>query len=187
HADGVVPHEEDVRAVGAILYFALTGYWPHAEVAGPANLPDAVRDGNGMLAAPRQIRAGVPDHIDALPMALLDRRLQVPPIDVLAGELARLAGVPEVPYYQEPAAGYYADGYYPAAEAPAAAGPIRFTSSTDDSKPSGRKLIVGLAGLLAAAVIGLLVGVTWLTGSSSDRTTSPGAGGAASPTPSPTP
>src|SRR5690606_9506263 len=32
NADGPASPEEDVRAVGAILYFALTGYWPHPEV-----------------------------------------------------------------------------------------------------------------------------------------------------------
>lgn len=202
HADGAAPAEEDVRAVGAVLYFTLTGYWPHAEVAGPASLPDAMRDGNGVLAAPRQVRAGVPDQVDNLTMDLLDRQLSVPPIDVLAGELARLAGVPDVPYYQEPAAGYHPDGppgYYPDSEpgyypqpdgypqSERASGPIRFTSPADEphTKPTGRKLVLGLAGLLAAALVALLVGVTWLTGSS-PQGTGPGAGPPAS-TPSPTP
>ena len=66
--------ETDVRAIGGVLYFALTGHWPHAE-AGPSALPDAVRDGSGAIAAPRQVRAGVPAYLDDLTMDLLDRRL----------------------------------------------------------------------------------------------------------------
>jgi hypothetical protein len=167
HADGAAPYEEDVRAVGAVLYFALTGYWPHAEVAGPTSLPDAVRDNTGALAAPRQVRAGVPDHLDNLIMDLLDRRLPVPPADVLAAELGRLAGAPEVPYYP-PEAGFhpYQPAGYVAAGAETGSGPIRFTSPAEEPKamPSGRKLALGLSGLLAAALIGVLVGITWLTG-----------------------
>src|SRR6185437_160181 len=48
-------------AVAAVLYCALTGHWPHAE-AGATALPDAVRDPSGALAAPRQVRGGVPGH-----------------------------------------------------------------------------------------------------------------------------
>src|SRR5690349_18123929 len=58
-ADSADTTESDVRSVGGILYFALTGHWPHAEV-GASALPDANRDAAGTIAAPRQIRAGVP-------------------------------------------------------------------------------------------------------------------------------
>src|SRR5690348_10569418 len=51
--DESITHDSDVRAIGAVLYCALTGHWPRAE-AGPGSLPDAVRDATGALAAPRQ-------------------------------------------------------------------------------------------------------------------------------------
>lgn len=176
HADRAGSFEEDVRAVGALLYFALTGYWPHAEVPGPADLPDAVRDGTGALAAPRQVRAGVPDYLDNLIMDLLDQQLSLPTADVLAGELSRLETGPEGAFDTEP------DGY--SELDPAASGPIRFPSRTPDQpvKPSGRRLMIGLAGLLAAGLVGLLVGVTWLAGASDPGSSGPGAGpGGASP------
>lgn len=227
-ADGVAPGEEDVRAVGALLYFSLTGYWPHAEVAGPTSLPDALRDGAGALAAPRQVRAGVPDHLDNLTMDLLDRRLQVPPADVLAGEFARLDAHPDLPYVASPGPASYpgypgstppaeppyyphpyqsvpgapGPGYpappgagYPAAPGPGypepdtGSGPIRLTSPAEApaAKPSGRKIVLGLGGLLVIGVVGLLVGINWLTGSSPPENPSQAGSGAAATTPEPTP
>jgi hypothetical protein len=180
-ADGTAPPEEDVRAVGALLYFALTGYWPHSEVPGPNSLPDAFRDSVGALVAPRQVRAGIPDHLDNLTMDLLDRRLPVPAADVLAGELGRLDSLPEQPYYAE--SGETGMAYYPEPE-PArpvsGTGPIRFTPVSDQSpaKPSGRKIALGLAGLLVVGAIGLLVGLNLLTGSDSPPVNQGGAGGA---------
>lgn len=179
-ADGAAPAEEDVRGVGALLYFALTGYWPHAEVAGPTSLPDAMRDAAGALASPRQVRAGIPDHLDNLTMDLLDRRLPVPATEVLTGELARLDAQPElpgyppgfpeapgsVPPYQYAEAGYAGAGGYPDPDR-SGTGPIRFSSdpAAVAPKPSGRKIALGLSGLLVAGVVGLLVGLNWLTGS----------------------
>lgn len=186
-ADGTAPPEEDVRAVGALLYFALTGYWPHAEVAGPTSLPDAMRDSAGALAAPRQVRAGIPDHLDNLTMDLLDRRLSVPPADVLAGELGRLDSLPEQPYYAD--SGDPGMGYYGEPERPVSGpGPIRFTTAGEEApaRPSGRKIALGLAGLLVVGVVGLLVGLNWLTGDDSPEAapgSANGAGGTQSPTP----
>lgn len=184
-ADGIAPPDEDVRAVGALLYFALTGYWPHAEVAGPTSLPDAMRDSAGALAAPRQVRAGVPDHLDNLTMDLLDRRLPVPPADVLAGELGRLDSLPEQPYYAdagEPAMAYYAQPDHPHPEPPVSGGPIRFTTAADQApaKPAGRKIALGLVGLLVVGVVGLLVGLNWLTGDDPPEVNPGNAGGAPS-------
>ena len=124
--------ETDVRAIGGVLYFALTGHWPHAE-AGPSSLPDAVRDGSGAIAAPRQVRAGVPAYLDDLTMDLLDRRLALPPADVLAAELDRLdvAGRRAVPRRRGRAA---------------AVQPPRTRSSRPSRRPPGRKVAVGVAG-----------------------------------------
>ncbi|QSB14811.1 serine/threonine protein kinase [Natronosporangium hydrolyticum] len=192
HADGGSPSEEDIRAVGALLYFALTGYWPHAEVAGPASLPDALRDGDGVLAAPRQVRAGIPAHLDNLTMDLLDRQLPVPSAELVAAELTRLDTAPDAAYAPEPgrpalpgfygAADYrYQYGDQPGAPGPAphdlppepepdvSTGPIRFRAPAEDgaARPSGRRLLLGLGGLAAAGVVALLVGLAWVTGSPS--------------------
>lgn len=187
-ADGAAPAEEDIRAIGALLYFSLTGYWPHAEVAGPVPLPDAMRDPGGALAAPRQVRAGVPDFLDNLTMDLLDRRLAVPAAELLTAEFARLDA--------EPDGGYYAGGAGPGYHAGVAAepeqlpvpvsgsGPLRMSAdpAATTPRPSGRKIAVGLAGLLVIGVVGLLVGLNWLTGSSSDPGGGPDAGpGTAAP------
>ena len=218
-ADGTAPAEEDIRGIGGLLYFALTGYWPHAEVAGPASLPDSMRDGAGALAAPRQVRAGIPDHLDNLAMDLLDRRLPVPPAELLTGELARLDAQPELaPYGEVPpdspsqsadggsqdagyaAAGYgtldygtvgrttgYSDPGYQ--DTDRGTGPIRFSDTGQPTpKPSGRKIALGLGGLLVIGVVGLLVGLNWLTGSSPPEGNPGNAGGTTTtPQPSTTP
>ncbi|MFD0583434.1 protein kinase family protein [Dactylosporangium darangshiense] len=81
--DGATP-ETDIRAIGAILYCALTGYWPHAE-AGSYSVPDGVRDSSGALQSPRQVRAGVPAHLDSLVADLLNGELPLPSAESLAG------------------------------------------------------------------------------------------------------
>ncbi|TCB92034.1 serine/threonine protein kinase [Micromonospora zingiberis] len=153
--DGADSQESDVRAVGGVLYFALTGYWPHAEAPlrgataghGRAAIPDAVRDANGAAAAPRQVRAGVPAYLDDLTMDLLDGEIAPPSSDVLAAELARL-DVPDDDYLDN-------------------SGPLRFAAETGD-EPSplaaagGRKVALGIAGLLVVALVGLIIGITTL-------------------------
>ncbi|WP_406077855.1 protein kinase family protein [Micromonospora sp. NBC_00858] len=155
--DGADSQENDIRAVGGILYFALTGHWPHAEAPlrgataghGRAAIPDAVRDASGGIAAPRQVRAGVPAYLDDLTMDLLDAEIAPPSSDVLAAELARL----DVPAEEE----HYLDN----------SGPLRFAADTEE-EPSplaaagGRKVAVGIAGLLAVALVGLLIGISAL-------------------------
>src|SRR5258706_14699644 len=85
--DDAATPETDIRSIGAVLYCALTGHWPHAE-AGQTSVPDGVRDSTGALSAPRQVRAGVPTHLDALTADLLNPNLPLPPADALASELA---------------------------------------------------------------------------------------------------
>jgi hypothetical protein len=167
--DGADSQENDIRAVGGILYFALTGSWPHAEAPlhgataghGRAAIPDAVRDASGAIAAPRQVRAGVPAYLDDLTMDLLDAEIAPPSSDVLAAELARL---------DVPADDHYLDQDH--------AGPLRFAADTDD-EPSplaaagGRKVAVGIAGLLAVALVGLLIGISALGGDDKGAGTEP--------------
>ncbi|NJP30557.1 protein kinase family protein [Micromonospora thermarum] len=169
--DGDDSQESDVRAVGGVLYFALTGYWPHTEVPlrgataghGRAAIPDAVRDAGGAIAAPRQVRAGVPAYLDDLTMDLLDAEIAPPPSDVLAAELARL---------DVPADEHFLDN----------TGPLRFAAEAED-EPSplaaagGRKVAIGIAGLLAVALVGLLVGISAL-GGGDDRDRRPDAASA---------
>ena len=156
--DGEDSKENDVRAVGGLLYFALTGHWPHGEAPlhgataghGRAAIPDAVRDAGGAIAAPRQVRAGVPAYLDDLTMDLLDREIALPSSDVLAAELNRL-DVPAEEQFLEPA------------------GPLRFAADTGEeptplATTGGRKVTLGIAGLLAVALVGLLVGISVLGG-----------------------
>ncbi|MEH1164916.1 protein kinase family protein [Micromonospora sp. CPCC 205539] len=160
--DGADSQENDIRAVGGVLYFALTGHWPHAEAPlrgataghGRAAIPDAVRDAGGAIIAPRQVRAGVPAYLDDLTMDLLDAEIAPPSSDVLAAELARL---------DVPADEHYLDN----------SGPLRFAADVED-EPSplaaagGRKVAIGIAGLLAVALVGLLIGISALGGGDKD-------------------
>ncbi|GLH95237.1 protein kinase family protein [Phytohabitans aurantiacus] len=177
-ADSADTSETDIRAIGGVLYFALTGHWPHDEVS-PSNLPDAVRDGSGAIAAPRQARAGVPAYLDDLTMDLLDKRLALPAADVLAAELARLDTAGDEPYYED-------------------AGPLRLLGSgssgqgaavarnaPETTRPAGRKIAAGVAGLLAIAIVGLLFGMSALGGGDDSDAGATPAGNGTSVSPAP--
>jgi hypothetical protein len=150
-ADGSATVEGDIRAVGGVLYFALTGHWPQTE-AGRTALPDAIRDASGAPASPRQNRAGVPDYLDQLTMDLLDPQVAPPTAEVLAAELGRLDNAGDEQFFYDN-------------------GPLRFT---DDDRPeptrrSGKKMAIVSAGLAVIAVIGLLVGISLMGGNGSDN------------------
>ncbi|GAA0451015.1 hypothetical protein Ade02nite_75890 [Paractinoplanes deccanensis] len=143
-ADSADSVETDIRSVGGILYFALTGHWPHAE-AGASHLPDAARDAAGNPAAPRQIRAGIPAYLDDLTMDLLDRRVAAPEADALAAELARLDASEEE----------YED-----------VGPLRFAqNTTTEPSRSTSKIFLGVAALVVIAAVGLVFGIRAITSS----------------------
>ncbi|WFE25658.1 protein kinase family protein [Solwaraspora sp. WMMD791] len=177
-ADGSDTYETDIRAIGGVLYFAMTGHWPHHE-AGVTALPDAVRDTTGAVVAPRQLRPGVPAYVDDLTMDLLDPRLALPSSEVLAAELSRLDAATEEHYLDS-------------------VGPLRFTASTDESgepaQASRRKIAAGIAGLVVIAVTGLFFGISALGGDGDDgdaqspapqtqASATPGTGETAAPAP----
>lgn len=148
-ADAADSTEADVRAVGGLLYFALTGHWPHAEV-GRSALPDATRDGSGTPAGPRQVRAGVPAYLDDLTMDLLDKRVAAPPAEALTAELSRLDAAAEEEEFED-------------------VGPLRFTQGGGaPSEPgrSTRKILIGVGALVVIAVIGLVFGINAINDSS---------------------
>jgi eukaryotic-like serine/threonine-protein kinase len=175
-ADSADSVESDVRAVGGLLYFALTGTWPHTEI-GKSALPDAHRDASGALITPRQVRAGVPAYLDDLTMDLLDPRVAAPEADALTAELARLDAADEE----------YED-----------VGPLRFTqNATVEPARSTRKIVVGVGALVVIAILGLIFGIRAITSSNDHSggkttqanvgagtdTTSDGSSQAAAPTP----
>lgn len=82
-----------MRALGAVLYSALTGHWPH-EIESSKLLPDALRVEGGKMASPRQVRAGVPTDLDELCMQLLDPNQALPTAAELAAELSRFGPAP---------------------------------------------------------------------------------------------
>ncbi len=83
-----VPPEEDVKAIGGLLYAALTGAWPLEASVGFRDLPEAVRV-DGRLCSPRQVRAGIPSYLDALAMDLLDPSIGQVSAETLAQEIRR--------------------------------------------------------------------------------------------------
>ena len=151
-ADEAATAESDIRAIGAVLYCALTAYWPHVE-AGVTAEPDAMRDQAGVLAAPHQVRAGVPNQVDQLAVDLLNPNLDLPTADVLAGELSRLDNAEDhrALFADEP---LDLDAFDSAALAP------------ESSTPTGRKMAIVIAALLVIAIIGTIAAVKTLGGDS---------------------
>ncbi|NUR72484.1 MAG: protein kinase [Hamadaea sp.] len=138
---GAATNDGDVRAIGGLLYYALTEQWPQKE-AGPTALPDAVRDEYGVLAAPRQVRAGIATHVDDLVYDLLDPKVTLPSSDVLAAELGRLDVGPEERAY----------------------GTLRFSDSLPEPpRQAPRKLLYGVAAAVVLAVVGLTISAKALT------------------------
>jgi hypothetical protein len=87
----------DVRAIGGVLYAALTGQWPAELPTGPFSspgLPDAHRR-YGRLVSPRQVRAGIPPYLDALTTELLAPEDPVVAAADIAVELSRLPAEPD--------------------------------------------------------------------------------------------
>jgi serine/threonine protein kinase len=171
-ADDAATPETDIRSIGAILYCSLTGYWPHAEV-GPSSVPDGVRDGTGALIAPRQVRAGIPTHLDALAADLLNPDLPLPPADALAGELASYGQADDDIAYEgegepEPISG--GGGGNGGGTSGLAAFDAAASRPVTSGRSAGRKLAVGVIGLLVLALLGTLAAAKVLGGDDKKNT-----------------
>jgi hypothetical protein len=149
-ADESATPDADVRAVGAVLYCALTGRWPHAE-AGASSLPDGVRDDAGTLSPLRQVRGGVPGHLSDLATDLLDPSVAPPSADVLAADLGRLEGEREEAFFSVGSPLDFDQPTYPG-------------TTVAEPRRSMRKLIVGVAVLLVLSLVGLLLTINALSG-----------------------
>jgi hypothetical protein len=165
-ADESATPDADVRAIGAVLYCALTGHWPHAE-AGASSLPDAARDDAGLLIPPRQVRGGVPGHLSDLATDLLDPTVSPPSADVLSAELSRLEGDREEDFFSVGAP--LLDFDQPSYAGTAVAEPHR----------SMRKMVIGVVVLLVLSVVGLVVTVNALSGPPRGNAATSPTGGAA--------
>ncbi|GGJ87983.1 hypothetical protein GCM10010123_17010 [Pilimelia anulata] len=156
----------DVRCVGGTLYFALTGHWPGTELTPAPGVPDAIRDAAGNAIAPRQMRAGVPDHLDAFTMALLDQRDPAPPSDLVSADLSRFDTDPADALLDEPS-------------------PVRFGADSTVALRRGRtpygKILAGVLALVVLAVAGTFVGLRLLGGSADPGATTPTPGAQPSP------
>jgi hypothetical protein len=173
HADGPADPESDVRAVGAVLYACLTGYWPHTE-AGYSSLPDAVRDNAGRLATPRQVRGGIPSHLDEISADLLDPRVEPPTASILAAEFARLAteGEGATDYNSGYATDYGTDyGTDYDEDEDLDAGPMGFNGGGENvRRRAGGKLAIGVVVLTVIAIVMAIIGAKLLGGSSGSTT-----------------
>jgi hypothetical protein len=153
----------DIRAVGAVLYAALTGRWPTEVPAPQPGLPDAVR-ADGRVCSPRQVRAGIPAYLDALTMDLLDPALSPPTALELAADLRRFD-------VDDPTM------------------PALYEAEEDDEPHRSRwmKAVLPLVSVLLVALIGWVIGTSDLLGgggaqpfpSSDDPTNPEGSGRAA--------
>jgi serine/threonine protein kinase len=143
------PSVADTIAIAALLYAALTGYWPGEE---PTRLPAAPLS-DGVVCTPRQVSADVSSALDSLIVrALLQRPTrQGPPIQSPADFAEALSLVaPPVPL-PEPAppapAGYPGYGYQPDPNNPDSWGvPSRGPSGTAPYQPPQSAQYPGGAG-----------------------------------------
>ncbi|HZE38007.1 MAG TPA: protein kinase family protein [Stackebrandtia sp.] len=135
-ADAGATQVGDVRSIAATLYCAMTGGWPRT-VPGPASLPDAPTDDQGMPLSLKEIRPEVPARVDRLVTRLLSAAEAPPTAAELADELAHLSVGPDTSALAL---------VVPDEEAPQALPP----------RIAGKRLAYGAAALVGLALIGLI-------------------------------
>ena len=148
-ADSADSTEGDVRAVGGLLYYALTGHWPHNEIRASA-LPDANRDASGTdrrAPADPGRRPGLPRRPDHGPARQAGGRPR--------GRRARRRAGPAGLRRRR------LRGRRPAALHPGgtSAEPVRST----------RKIVIGVGALVVIALIGLVFGIRAISKSGAAR------------------
>ena len=152
-ADEATTPDADIRAIGGVLYCALTGCWPQPGGGGKSGLPDAPRDeATGLPTAPREVRPGVPDHLSDLATDLLDPAVAPPSADVLSAHLGRLEGDREEAFFGVGSPLDFQPHGYPGAAAP-------------ERRRSVNKMVVGVAVLLVLSLVGLFLTIRALSGS----------------------
>lgn len=134
--------ERDVRAIGAVLYCALTGHWPHAE-AGPDSLPDVARDESRMPLSPNRMRSGLPPYLCQLATDLLNPNVPAPDAESLALEFGRLDTDDSDDLFGETGALGFA--------------PVETGPTSRSRRRNGLKVTVGVVALLAVAAAALVV------------------------------
>src|SRR5947207_8322594 len=139
-ADERTTPDADVRAIGGVLYCALTGHWPQ-DGGAKSDLPDAARDEAGVPTPVREVRPGTPDHLSDLATDLLDPTIPPPSADVLSAHLSRLEGDREEAFFGVGSPLDFEPHGYPSGPVP-------------ERRPALRKLVVGVAVLLVLSLVG---------------------------------
>lgn len=127
--------EADVRAIGAIGYFMLTGQWPVSR----HGLPEGRRTATGALVAPSKVRAGVPSYLDDMVMDLINTGLAPPSAPVLAAELSRLDTGDQLLF--------------------GGTGTLRFADEAPEPTRSPTKLVAAGGTALALIIAGMVLGI----------------------------
>jgi eukaryotic-like serine/threonine-protein kinase len=154
--------EADVRAVGAIGYFMLTGQWPGSRLG----LPEGRRTAAGTLVAPSKVRAGVPSYLDDMVMDLISTELTPPSAPVLAAELSRLDTGDQLLF--------------------GGTGTLRFADEAPEGTRSPTKLVAVGGTALALIIAGMVLGIKALNANADPSRNGNGANATQSAGPSPT-
>jgi hypothetical protein len=165
------PARADTRALGRVLHAALTAKWPEGEAFGLSAAPYE----NGAICTPRQVRAGVPDAVDAIVDRVLNAHPRVGTPLRSPGELA--AELRQLPRPRPPS------GPGPA---PDATGPLAavnqilapFPDADGGWKPSAatRGVQIGVVGMLVLGLVLLTWQIVRAVGSNGDADATPSTG-----------
>ncbi|MGH8876966.1 MAG: protein kinase family protein [Stackebrandtia sp.] len=159
-ADAGATQVGDVRSLGATLYCAISGGWPRT-VPGPASLPDAPTDAEGMPVELKELRDDVPERVNRLVVSLLSPSQAPPSAEQLADELDHLTFGPDT-----------------GALAIVQTSEIEARERTLPPHVVRKRLMFGGAALVGLALIGLLIALIVIpsNGASDDQNNAGGEG-----------